>query len=160
MEITFDGRDLAEENHHDSLVISLHISNCLMTRVMVDNGSSANIIFKDALDSMGLREADIIKTPKVLVGFSGETKHTLGEVNLVTSAAGINMTSRFNVVDCPSAYNVILGTSWIHKTKVIPSTYHQVIKFPSPWGVLAIEGDRKIVRDCYKRTLKPKPSSI
>ena len=132
MSITFNGADTEEADHHDSLVISLYISNFFIKRVLEDNGSSANIIFKDALDEMGLKDADILKVPKVLVGFSGETKYTIGEITLTTWAEGVNMTHKFNVIDCPSAYNVILGTPWIHKMKAVPSTYHQVVKFPSP----------------------------
>ena len=59
MAITFEGEGLEEGDHHDSLVISLMISNCLMKRVMVDNDSSANIIFKEALEEMGLKEAEL-----------------------------------------------------------------------------------------------------
>ena len=34
--------------HHDSLVISLTVANCLVKRILVDNGSSGNIIFQAA----------------------------------------------------------------------------------------------------------------
>ncbi|XP_048502935.1 uncharacterized protein LOC104896471 [Beta vulgaris subsp. vulgaris] len=55
MTINFDEEDGDEEaDHHDGLVVSLTVSNCLMKRVLIDNGSSTNIIFKSALESMGL----------------------------------------------------------------------------------------------------------
>ena len=34
--------------HHDALVISLTIANCLVKRILVDSGSSGNIIFQAA----------------------------------------------------------------------------------------------------------------
>ncbi|KAF2562723.1 hypothetical protein F2Q70_00017762 [Brassica cretica] len=34
--------------HHDDLVISLTIANCLVKRILVDSGSSCNIIFQTA----------------------------------------------------------------------------------------------------------------
>ncbi|XP_013699884.2 uncharacterized protein LOC106403615 [Brassica napus] len=34
--------------HHDALVISLTVANCLVKRILVDNGSSGNIIFQAA----------------------------------------------------------------------------------------------------------------
>ncbi|XP_010696072.2 uncharacterized protein LOC104908640 [Beta vulgaris subsp. vulgaris] len=62
MTINFDKEDGDEEaDNHDGLVVSLTISNCLMKRVLIDNDSSANIVFKSALESMGLQEADILK---------------------------------------------------------------------------------------------------
>ena len=63
MSITFNGDDTEDVDHHDSLVISLYISNFFRKRVLVDNGSSSNIIFKDALDEMGLKDTDILKVP-------------------------------------------------------------------------------------------------
>ncbi|XP_057250019.1 uncharacterized protein LOC130591117 [Beta vulgaris subsp. vulgaris] len=136
MTISFDEEDGDEEaDNHDGLVVSLTVSNCLMKRVLIDNGSSANIIFKSALESMGLQEADILRKATVLFGFNGEPATTLGEIVLPTYAKGVNLQTRFNVVDCPSAYNIIMRTPWIHKMRAVPSTYHQTIKFPTKWGV-------------------------
>ncbi|KAJ9539069.1 hypothetical protein OSB04_031802 [Centaurea solstitialis] len=51
--------------------------------------------------------------------------------------------NKFNVVDCQSAYNVILGRPWIHEMKAVPLTYHQKIKFPSPWGIQEIASEKR-----------------
>ena len=110
MGITFDDDDVCEAEHHDGLVISLTVSNCLFKRVLVDGGSSANIIFKSALEGMGLCEKDITKKFSFLVGFSGEAQHTVGEITLPTVAKGVNLPTRLNVVDWPSAYNFIIDT--------------------------------------------------
>lgn len=44
------------------------------------------------------------------------------------------------------AYNMIMGRPWIHDMDAVPSTLHQVIKFPSPWGICQIRGDQQTVR--------------
>ncbi|XP_010691918.1 uncharacterized protein LOC104905165 [Beta vulgaris subsp. vulgaris] len=110
MPITFDDDDLTDDRdiHHDGLVISLTVGNCLLKLVLVDNGSSANVLMKDALEYIGIDERDIIRKSTDLVGFSGEAKHTMGEVTLPTYAKGVNMPTKFYVVDSPSSYNVIL----------------------------------------------------
>ncbi|KAG7552568.1 Retrotransposon gag domain [Arabidopsis thaliana x Arabidopsis arenosa] len=45
--------------HHDALVISLTVANCLMKRILVDNGSSTNILYiqayKERGDTTGIR---------------------------------------------------------------------------------------------------------
>ncbi|XP_057775342.1 uncharacterized protein LOC130994313 [Salvia miltiorrhiza] len=57
--------------HHDALVISTYIANCLTKRVLIDNGSSANILFYSAYKEMSLGKSKLIKKAAVHVGFSG-----------------------------------------------------------------------------------------
>lgn len=67
-------REQVNEPRHDSLVISLPVGNCLIKRVMIDNGSAAKIMTKSTLQEIGLAESDMIKKTTILVGFSDETK--------------------------------------------------------------------------------------
>lgn len=80
-------------------------------------------------------DREIVRRVTTLVGFSGEPKQTLGEISRVVYAEGLNMTTKFQVIDAPSAYNVILVRPWIHIIRVVSSTYCQVIKSPTVWGV-------------------------
>ena len=36
--------------------------------------------------------------------------------------------TRFHVINAKVSYHVLLGRSWLHKHRLIPSTYHQCIK--------------------------------
>ncbi|KAI3758462.1 hypothetical protein L6452_06025 [Arctium lappa] len=145
MPLTFDQADLDDvhQKHHDGLIIQLSIGNCLTKRILVDGGSSANIIFFDAVKAMGIDKSEITRRSTTLVGFNGGATNTMGEITLPVYAKGINRQTKFNVVDCSSTYNVILGRPWIHDMKVVPSTYHQTLKFPTQWGVQEIKGERK-----------------
>ncbi|XP_013690096.1 uncharacterized protein LOC106394021 [Brassica napus] len=100
--------------HHDALVISLTVANCLVKRILVDNGSSSNIIFQRAYQDLGLEERALTRKVTPLIGFSGEVKQTAGEAILPVYTEGVNMSTKFLVVDCQSAYNMILGRPWIH----------------------------------------------
>ncbi|XP_074367624.1 uncharacterized protein LOC141708052 [Apium graveolens] len=126
--VYFNKEDMSSqrEPQYDSLVISIPIGNCPIKRVLVDNGSTANIMMLTILKQMGLAESDMSKKTTTLVGFSGETKRTMGEISLPIYAQG-----------------------------VIPSTYQQVTKFPTPWGVQQIPGDQVTTRECYETCLKP-----
>ncbi|KAJ9547542.1 hypothetical protein OSB04_020085 [Centaurea solstitialis] len=97
----------------------------------------------DTLKVMGIERSEIVRRSTTLIGFNGDPMNTLGEIVLPVFAKGINKETNFNVVDCQSAYNVILGRPWIHEMKAIPSTYHQKIKFPSPWGIQEIASENK-----------------
>ena len=122
----------------------------------MDSGSSSNIIFHSVYTDLGLEPKALTRKATPLVGFSGEVKQTLGEVLLPVYAEGINQATKFLVVDCPSSYNVILGRPWIHDMGVVPSTLHQLVKFPTPWGIKTIKGDQENSRSCYQTTLKGK----
>ena len=124
--------------HHDTLAISLLIANCRIKRILVDNDSSTNAIFLNALREMNIDESHIHRRSTVLVGFNGEQKFTLGDITLPVYAAELNLHVNFFMLDNPSAYNIILGKPWIHKIRVVPSTFHQVIRFPTTWGVKEI----------------------
>jgi len=39
-------------SHNDALIITLHIGNCRVSRIMVDSRSSINILYGVALDKM------------------------------------------------------------------------------------------------------------
>ncbi|XP_056698480.1 uncharacterized protein [Spinacia oleracea] len=91
--ISFDESDVGDisDKHHDGLVISIPVGNCMIKRVLVDNGSSTNVMMLDALKEMGLNpDTDVVKKSTVLIGFSGEAKTTFGEVTLPVYAQGIN----------------------------------------------------------------------
>ena len=53
------------------------------------------------------------------------------------------------VVDCSSAYNAILGRLTLNSWKVITSTYHLMIKFPTEYGVGEVQGDQVTACKCY-----------
>ena len=146
--------------HYDALVILLLIANCRIKRILVDNDSSTNFIFFNALKEMNINDAHIHRRSTVFLGFSGEQKFTLGDITLLVYMAGVNLYITFVVLDSPLAYNVILGRPWIHDMRVVPSTFHQVIRFPTAWGVKEIRDEQATSHNCYRNTLRAKPSTL
>jgi len=55
----------------------------------------------------------------------------------------------FVVIDCPSAYNAILGRPTLNLWKVVTSTYHLMIKFHTEYGVGEVRGDQVAAREFY-----------
>ena len=58
--------------HDDPMIISAKMVNTEVKRVFIDQGSSANIIFRDAFDKLGLKNSDLQSYKEELVEFSGE----------------------------------------------------------------------------------------
>ncbi|XP_070036210.1 uncharacterized protein [Nicotiana tomentosiformis] len=109
--------------HNDALIISLNVLDIKIKRVLVDPGSSANIIQWRVLDQTKLT-GSIIPATKLLNGFNFASVTTRGEILLLTNAEGVMKTTLFEVVDGDKGYNIILGRPWLHDMKVVPSTYH------------------------------------
>ncbi|KAG7530646.1 Retrotransposon gag domain [Arabidopsis thaliana x Arabidopsis arenosa] len=153
--ISFDEEETRhlEKPHDDALVITLDVANFEVSRILIDTGSSVDLIFLGTLERMGISRADIVGPPSPLVAFTSESAMSLGTIKLPVLAKNVSKIVDFVVFDKPAAYNIILGTPWIYQMKAVPSTYHQCIKFPTPSGVKTIRGSQEASRTCatYQR---------
>ncbi|XP_038713410.1 uncharacterized protein LOC120007281 [Tripterygium wilfordii] len=140
--------------HHNALVLTLQITNFNAKWISIDNSSSANVLFFTTYKGIGLDETLIPQQSTALVDFSGEVSHSLGEVTLLIFVEVINKHTKFPILDSPFAYNAILGRPWLHSIKVVPSTYHQVLRYHTKNGVKEIMGDQHSSRSCDRTTMK------
>ena len=83
--ITFSDAYLegCQHPHDDPLVIKAVVANKMVHRVLINNGSSANIIFPSAFDKMGIGREKLELVNAHLRGFSRERVLPLGLVQPV-----------------------------------------------------------------------------
>ncbi|GAV72277.1 hypothetical protein CFOL_v3_15765, partial [Cephalotus follicularis] len=109
-EVDYDGVRLP---HDDPVVVTLLVELFTMKRILIDSGSSADILYKHAFYQLRIPADQLkpLKTP--LVGFAGEMIHPLGSINLSvvagTAPCQTQVEMTFLVVDTPSPYNAIIG---------------------------------------------------
>ena len=160
--ITFSDSDMegCQHPHDDPLVIRAVVANKTIHRVLVDNGSSADIIFASAFDKMGIEREKLEPVNAYLRGFSGERVLPLGSIQLVLTLGDppcqATTTVRFLRIDAPSAYNMLLGWPSLNTIRAISSAYHMVIKFPTVNGVGMVRGNQRVARECYLASMKQK----
>ena len=69
-------------SHDGALVVSLRVGDYNVHRMLVDNGSSADILYYPAFQQMGINRARLTPTYTPLVGFGGTTILPLGAITL------------------------------------------------------------------------------
>ncbi|XP_075478807.1 uncharacterized protein LOC142519657 [Primulina tabacum] len=145
--ISFGPEDLRRVSlpHNDALVIQARVANYDVLRVFVDNGSSVNVIFKEALVQMDLQEYQFEAVELALFGFAGHAVYPEGEITLPLTLGTEDLRKTvmtiFTVVDVPSSYNIILGRPAMNEMRAVTSTYHQKIKFSVRGQVGEVKGE-------------------
>jgi hypothetical protein len=154
--ISFSDSDLHDVQlpHNDPLVITLRIGNYDVKRVLMDQGSFAEVMYQELYEKLGLGKSDLSEFSSPVFGFSGESTIPLGKTTLPVLAGPINLQTEFIVVQAPSPYNAIMGRSWLHKMRAIPSTLHQKLRFPTKVGVMEINGDQVAAKQCVLAAAK------
>ncbi|KAK8951092.1 hypothetical protein KSP39_PZI003623 [Platanthera zijinensis] len=149
--ITFSRKDLPdhEDPFCDALVIRTAIEGFTVSRILVDNGSSVNVIFKKAFNEMKVEARRVLAADGPLFGFSGERKEVEGGVGLQVTLGGLSRNCRFVIVDAPSSYNAIFGRPLISAFRCVPSSFHQCLKLNSGGTQIRVRGDPKAARECY-----------
>ena len=112
--------------HNDALVISILLNKVQVKRVLVDPGSSANIIRSRVVEQLGLQN-QIVPAARVLNGFNMASETTKGEIILPVNVAGTIQDTKFHVIEGDMRYNALLGRPWIHNMRAVPSTLHQMM---------------------------------
>ncbi|XP_072064298.1 uncharacterized protein [Arachis hypogaea] len=160
---TFDQNDHKPKttNLDDPVVISIQAGDLLVRKVLLDPGSSADVLFYSTFQKMKLSIKTIQPSSGELVGLSGERVSILGSVWLQTTIGDHPLCRTkdilFLVVDFPSPYNIILGRPSLNSFCAIVSTVHLCVKFQADDDKTAtVYSDQIQARRCYIESLKIK----
>ncbi|CAL1353738.1 unnamed protein product [Linum trigynum] len=115
------------------------IAGCKVKRMLVDTGSSMDVLFKSTFERMQLAPELVRPSSSVLIGFSGAPAQVIGRVRLPVTLGDevhcVTHSVEFGIVDFPSPYNVILGRPLLAQFNGVASTCHQSLKFVAPQGI-------------------------
>ena len=143
--------------HDDALVITLRIGGYDVKRVMVDQGSVAEIIYPDIYKGMSLRAEDLTPYSSPLVSFEGKVIVPKGQMRLPVQTGSETVEVDFIVVDAYSPYTAIVARPWLHTLGAVSSTLHQKIKYPSGGQIEEILGDQTMARQCMVAAIQHRP---
>ena len=145
--------------HDDALVITLRIGGYDVKRVMVDQGSAAEIMYPDLYKGLSLRAEDLTPYNSPLVSFEGKVIIPKGHIRLPMQTGSVVVEVDFIVVDAYSPYTAIVARPWLHTFGAISSTLHQKVKYPSEGQIEEILGDQAMARQCMVAAIRHRPEA-
>ncbi|XP_070020508.1 uncharacterized protein [Nicotiana sylvestris] len=134
--------------HNDVLVISILLNKVQVKCVLMDPGSSANIIRSRVVEQLGLLD-QIIPPSRVLNGFNMANETTKGEIILPVNMARTIQDTKFHVIEGDMRYNALLGRPWIYSMRAMPSALHQMMKFPKKDSVKTLYGEHHATKEMF-----------
>jgi hypothetical protein len=126
---------------------------CRFSRVLIDGGSSINILYHDTMEKLGIKENQLQPSRTVFHGIvPGLSCSPIGKVRVdVLFGDKIHFRREpiwFEVVDLASPYHTLLGRPAMAKFMMVPHYAYLKMKMPGPKGIITIAGDYKKSREC------------
>ncbi|XP_021743246.1 uncharacterized protein LOC110709340 [Chenopodium quinoa] len=134
--------------HDDLVVIECKVANQFVGRILINTGSSIDIISRKCLSNLKYRPGSMMDVSHLLVGFGGGVVHPVGRIDLPIrmgeKGSGRHMTIRFLVVEELNDYNLILGQTTLNKCKAVMIPALMLVKYEKDDGIVgSLNGDQK-----------------
>ncbi|XP_050240994.1 uncharacterized protein LOC126689872 [Quercus robur] len=115
--------------HDDALVVTLRIGGYNVKRVLVDQGSGAEIMYPDLYNRLGLKPEDLATYDSPLLSFDEKVVVSRGQIRLPVQVGSEVVEVDFIIVDAYSPYTAIVARPWLHALGAVSSTLHLKVKY-------------------------------
>jgi len=119
----------------DPMVISVDINKFTIMKTLVDQGSYVDILYWKTFKAMRILEAEMMSHDDHVFGFSVERVSTKGYIEIYITfgewKSSKTIKIRYLVINANTSYNILLGRPSINRMRVMVSTPHLAMKFPS-----------------------------
>ncbi|XP_050876645.1 uncharacterized protein LOC127080362 [Lathyrus oleraceus] len=143
--LSFSNEELPKEgqNHNRALHVSIKCQQDALARVLVNTGSSLNVLPKRALAKSSYQGSEMKPSALVVKAFDGSRRIVVGGGR----ATNPNQTAciNFQVMDINPAYSFLLGRPWIHAVGAVTSSLHQKMKFVVNNKLVIISGEEDFI---------------
>ena len=147
-----------------ALVLDPIIDGYHLTRVLMDGGSSLNLIYQDTVRKMGIDPSRISQSNTTFKGvIPGVEARCTGSLTLeVVFGSPDNFRSEeliFDIAPFRSGYHALLGRTAFARFNAVPHYADLKLKMPGPRGVITISGstERSLHAEDYVVALAAEP---
>ena len=140
--------------YYDALVLTLCINGFDLHRVLVDPRNATGLLQLPAIIQMKLSFGMLNSVGRILSSFNGATTTMLGDFTLFVKSGPVTQLVLFSLVKDLGPYNAIVGQTWLHSMKVVPSTYHQMVSYLTNVGQVDLSSSQLVVKQCYQLSMQ------
>ena len=130
-----------------------------MKRVMVDQGSGAEIMYPDLYKGLNLKLENLTAYDSPLVSFDGKVVTPRGQIRLPVQVGLEVVEVDFIMVDAYSPYTAIVARPWFHALRAVSSTLHLKVKCPSGDWIEKLVGSQFMARQCLVAAIMHYPAA-
>jgi hypothetical protein len=127
------------------MVKTTHIDKWDVTRVLIDNGSQAKILFLLAFDHTGFDRKQLKEATKPLYGFGGKRIELVGSISLPVSFRSLqNARTKFvtlDMVDVHYLYDAIFGRGQLNTFEAVLHSAYLYLKVPTLLRVISVHSN-------------------
>jgi hypothetical protein len=128
-------------------------NNVRFSKVLIDNGSSINIMYQDTMQKLGIKENMLEPSKTTFHGIvPGLSCAPMGKIRIDVMFGNRDKCRvenlMFEVVDLDSPYHALLGRPALAKFMASMHVAYLKMKMPGPRGVITIIGDYKRLMAC------------
>jgi hypothetical protein len=122
------------------MVLTVHIDRWDVSKILVDNGSQAEILFLSTFKKMGYDKKQLKEPTKPLYGFGNKRIELVRVITLPVSFGTPKKPHTeyitFDVVDIMYPYNAIFGQGLLNTIEVVLHSTYLCLKVPATFGVI------------------------
>ncbi|KAI5443834.1 hypothetical protein KIW84_012472 [Lathyrus oleraceus] len=120
-------------------------ADIVLSRVLVDTGSSLNVIPKKSLAKLTIEGLVMKPSSLIMRVLDGLRRTVIGEVDLPIKIGPHVFFITFYVMEIYPAYSCLLGRPWIHSDDAVTSTLYQRLKLMIGSKLVVVEGEEDIM---------------
>jgi hypothetical protein len=147
---------LKDYPHTDAMVIETNLAGWAVTRILVNTGSSADILFASTFDNMKLDKNLFQPVGRPLYRFRGKQVKAISKITLLVTFSDQqnNITEHitFDVVDMLYNYNAIFGRGVTNVFSAVLHLGYLCMKLPSTKGIIAVYANQDLTRIAEETT--------
>jgi len=126
---TKDELDAGGTNHNKPLYITVRCNDCTIGKVLVDNGSTLNVLSKHVLNEMPIDSTHILLSTMMARVYDGFPMKVVGTIKIELCIGPQVFLVTLQVINIHPSYTILLGRFWIHVVRTVASSLHQCLKY-------------------------------